>query len=109
MIHPIEYRYGRKEVKEIFDEEKKLEYMLKVECALVKAHYKAGNIKDESIVKEVEKKANTKFVKLSRVKEIEKEINHDVMAVVKALSEVCEGDASKYIHLGVTSNDVLDT
>ncbi len=83
--------------------------MLKVECAVVKAHYKVGNIKDESIVKEVEKKANTKFVKLSRVKEIEKEINHDVMAVVKALSEVCEGDASKYIHLGVTSNDIIDT
>ena len=45
MIHPIEYRYGRKEVKEIFDEEKRLEYMLKVECAVVKAHYKAGNFK----------------------------------------------------------------
>lgn len=109
MIHPIEYRYGRKEVKEIFDEEKRLDYMLKVECALVKAHYKFGSISDEGIVKEVEGKANTKFVKLGRVKEIENEINHDVMAVVKALSEVCEGDASKFIHLGITSNDVIDT
>ncbi|PIN67330.1 MAG: adenylosuccinate lyase [Candidatus Altarchaeum sp. CG12_big_fil_rev_8_21_14_0_65_33_22] len=109
MIHPIEYRYGRKEVKEIFDEEKRLEYMLKVECALVKAHYKAGNINDEGIVKEVEKKANLNFVRICRVKEIENEINHDVMAVVKGLSEVCEGDASKFIHLGITSNDVIDT
>lgn len=109
MIHPIEYRYGRKEVKEIFDEEKRLDYMLKVECAVVKAHYKAGNIKDKSIVDEVEKKANTKFVKLGRVKQIENEINHDVMAVVKGLSEVCEGDTKKYIHLGITSNDTIDT
>lgn len=114
MLHPIDYRYGRKQVKEIFDEEKRLDYMLKVECALVKAHCKFGNINtsnisNETIVKEIERKANTKYVKLNRVKEIENEINHDVMAVVKALSEVCEGDTSKFIHLGITSNDTIDT
>jgi len=109
MIHPIDYRYGRKEVREIFEESKKLEYILRIESALVKAHYLVGNIKDENIVKEVEKKANLNFVKVERVKEIEKQINHDIMAVVKALSEQCEGEAKNYIHLGATSNDIIDT
>ncbi|MCE8422966.1 MAG: adenylosuccinate lyase, partial [Candidatus Methanoperedens sp.] len=47
-------------------------------------------------------------VKLDRVKEIEDEIHHDVMAVVLALSEQSE-DAGKWVHFGATSNDILDT
>jgi adenylosuccinate lyase len=47
-------------------------------------------------------------VKLDRVKQIESEINHDVMAVVLALAEQ-SGDAGKWVHFGATSNDILDT
>lgn len=47
-------------------------------------------------------------MKFERVKEIEAEIHHDIMAVVKALSEVC-GEHGKYVHLGATSNDIIDT
>jgi adenylosuccinate lyase len=47
-------------------------------------------------------------VKLERVNEIEDEINHDMMAVVMALSEQC-GTAGKWVHFGATSNDMLDT
>ena len=49
------------------------------------------------------------YVKLERVKEIEKEIDHDLMAMVKALTEQCEGEAGKYIHLDATSYDIEDT
>lgn len=106
-VHPIESRYGRPEVRAIFEDEVKLQRMLDVEAALVRAHAKVGNIavKDADAVS---KKASTKYVKLSRVAEIEAETHHDVMAVVKALSEVC-GDAGKAIHLGATSNDITDT
>jgi adenylosuccinate lyase len=48
-------------------------------------------------------------VTVERVNEIEAEINHDLMAIVKALSEQCGEDAGKYIHLGATSNDIQDT
>jgi adenylosuccinate lyase len=91
----------------IFEEENRLQQMLNVEAALAWAHSEIGNIpkKDAEIIM---KKASTKFVKLSRVKEIEKEIKHDVMAVVKALSEVC-GSSGAYVHLGATSYDVVDT
>ena len=106
-VHPIDYRYGSKEMREIFDEEKKLEQQLKVEAALVEALAELGKLPKEAaeIIKE---KANTNFVKLERVKEIEEEIKHDVMALVKALSEVC-GSAGKYVHLTATSYDIVDT
>jgi len=48
-------------------------------------------------------------VKLERVKEIDREIHHDLMAMVRALTEVCDGDAGNYIHLGATSYDTEDT
>ena len=106
-INPVETRY-RTELANIFTEDKKLEYWLKVEAVLAKAHAKLGNIPQDA-AEEINKKANLNFVKLNRVKEIDKEIHHDLMAMVKALSEQCEGSAGKYVHLGATSYDIEDT
>ncbi|AFK22367.1 adenylosuccinate lyase [Pyrococcus sp. ST04] len=106
-VHPIDYRYGSEEMRRIWDEENKLQKLLDVEAALARAHAKLGNIPEES-AKVISERANTKWVKLERVKEIEAEIHHDIMAVVKALSEVC-GEHGKYVHLGATSNDIIDT
>jgi len=106
-IHPIDYRYGSEEMKRIWDEENKLQKLLDVEAALARAHAQLGNIPEES-AKIISERANTKWVRVERVQEIEEEIHHDIMAVVKALSEVC-GEHGKYIHLGATSNDIIDT
>jgi len=106
-IHPIENRYGRAEVRKIFDEESKLQKILDVEAALARAHAKLGNIPNADAC-QISKKASTRHVKLARVNEIERVTNHDVMAIVKALSEQC-GDSGKYVHLGATSNDITDT
>ncbi len=106
-INPVETRY-RTEIADIFTEDKKLANWLKVEAVLAKAHAKLGNIPQEA-ANEIFKKANLQNVKLNRVKEIDREIHHDLMAMVKALSEQCEGDAGKYIHLGATSYDIEDT
>ena len=106
-INPVETRY-RTEIADIFTEDKKLANWLKVEAVLAKAHAKLGNIPQEA-ADEIFKKANLDYVKLDRVKEIDREIHHDLMAMVKALSEQCEGDAGKYIHLGATSYDIEDT
>lgn len=106
-IHPIEYRYGSKEMKAVFEEQNKLQKLLDVEAALARAHAKVGNVSTKN-TDMISKKANTKYVKLARVKEIEEEIKHDIMAVVLALSEQC-GSAGKYVHLGATSYDIVDT
>ncbi|MFW9770779.1 MAG: adenylosuccinate lyase [Candidatus Thorarchaeota archaeon] len=106
-IHPIETRY-RTELAKLFTEEKKLETWLKVEAVLAKVHSDFGNI-PRIAAEEIVKKANLNYVKLERVKEIDSKIHHDLMAMVKALTEQCEGDAGKYIHLGATSYDIEDT
>jgi len=104
-IHPVETRY-RTEIAELFTEEKKLENWMLVESVLAKVHAKLGNIPKEAA--EEINKAREK-VKIERVKEIDRQIHHDLMAMVKGLAEQCEGDAGKYIHLGATSYDIEDT
>ena len=106
-INPIETRY-RTDIASLFTEEKKLENWLKVEAVLAKVHAQLGNIPKES-AEEIEEKANLDYVKLKRVKQIDQEIHHDLMAMVKALSEQCKKDAGKFVHLGATSYDIEDT
>jgi len=108
LLCPIDFRYGRPIMKDLFGEEARLQRLLDVEAALARAHAKAGNIPKTAAVA-IGGKANTKSVKVDRVKAIEKETRHDIMAVVLALSEACDKEAAKYVHLGATSNDISDT
>lgn len=94
-------------MKQVFDEERRLQMMLDVEAALARAHAKVGNILQED-ADIISAKANISTVKLVRVKDIEKDTNHDIMAIVKALSEQC-GKSGDFVHLGATSNDIVDT
>ncbi len=107
-IHPIEFRYGTPEMKNVWESENKLQKMLEVEAALARAEAELELI-PEAAADEINRKANTHYVKLKRVNEIEKETNHDIASIVKALAEVCEGDAGEYVHFGATSNDIIDT
>jgi len=104
-IHPIEFRYGTKEMKEVWSQERRLQNLVETEIALSKAEADIGMIPKEAAI-EIEK--TLPLVKWERVDEIENEINHDMMAVVKAIAEQC-GDAGKWVHFGATSNDILDT
>ncbi|TFG11770.1 MAG: adenylosuccinate lyase, partial [Promethearchaeota archaeon] len=104
-IHPIETRY-RTEIADLFTEEKKLQNWMLVEAVLAKIHASLGTIPKDA-AKEIENAR--KKVKIERVNEIDREIHHDLMAMVKGLAEQCEGDAGKYIHLGATSYDIEDT
>ena len=107
-IHPIEFRYGTPEMKNIWEEENKLQRMLDVEAALALAEGKLGIIPQE-VADEIAAKANTKYVKLERMKEIEAETNHDIAALSKSITEVCENGAGEYVHFGATSNDIVDS
>lgn len=104
----LDFRYGDPEIKAVFSEAGKLERLLEVEAALARAHARAGNIPDEA-AEEITAKANLDQVSPERVKEIEAEIKHDLMAVVQALTEQCEGEAGRFVHLGATSYDIIDT
>ena len=107
-IHPIEFRYGTPEMKSIWESENKLQKKLDVESALAQAEAELGIITKE-VADEISSKANTKYVTLKRVDEIEAETKHDIAALSKGLAEQCEGDAGEYVHFGATSNDIVDS
>ncbi|MCL2712670.1 MAG: adenylosuccinate lyase [Methanomassiliicoccaceae archaeon] len=105
---PLDYRYGRPVMKKIFCEDSRLQYQMDVEASLAKAHASLGTITKED-ADEIVRISSLKYVTAKRVKEIEKETKHDLMAMVKAMTEQCNGNAGKYVHLGATSNDIVDT
>jgi len=104
-IHPIDYRYGTPEMKKVWGEDNRFRCIVKAEVALAKSEAKHGMIpvEDAAIIGNCAEKSEP-----GRAAEIEAEINHDMMAIVRAISEVC-GDAGRWIHYGATSNDILDT
>ncbi len=106
-VCPLDFRYGRQEMKAVWDEENRLQRLLDVEAALAQAQAKVGNIKQDhaDIIK---KTASTRYVKLEHVREIDQKINHEIMAVIRSLSEQA-GESGKFVHVGATSNDILDT
>ena len=104
---PLDYRYGSEEFKLIWTEEGRHKRQLDVEKALIWAHMKLGKVSEEDY-KVIEQIAKPEIVTSQRVKEIEAETKHDIMALTKAMAEKA-GSAGWCIHLGATSNDIVDT
>jgi adenylosuccinate lyase len=97
-------RYTLPEMGEIWTDTYKLKTWLEVEIAVCQAQAQLGYIPTEA-VEEIKAKAN---FDPQRVLEIEAEVRHDVIAFLTNVNEYV-GDAGRYIHLGLTSSDVLDT
>ena len=104
---PLDYRYGSQNFKQIWSELGRHERQLEVERALIWAHKEMGKV-SETDYAVVEKIAKPEIVTKERVSEIEAETRHDIMALTKAMAEAA-GDAGWCIHLGATSNDIVDT
>jgi adenylosuccinate lyase len=108
LVCPLDFRYGRKEMKALWTEEARLRYLLRVEAALAHAHAATGTI-PKAAAERLQKVADSGKVTPERVKEIEAEIKHDLMAVVKAMTEAAGPEDGRHIHLGATSYDIIDT
>lgn len=106
-VSPLDYRYGRDEAKAIWSREGRHSRQLEVERALVWAHSKMGIVSPEhyDIIADI---SDPGIVTADRVDEIEAETRHDIMALTKAMAEVA-GEAGWCIHLGATSNDIVDS
>lgn len=97
-------RYSLPEMKNIWEPDSKYSFWLEVELAVCRAHNKLGDIPVEAL-QNIESKA---AFNINRIDEIEKEVKHDVIAFVSSVNENV-GEDSRYIHMGLTSSDVLDT
>ena len=97
-------RYAREEMKKIWELNSKFDYYLKVEIAVCEAYAKTGKFPKKDI-EELKKKAS---FSVERIDEIEAEVRHDVIAFLTCVNESL-GDLAKYMHVGMTSSDVIDT
>ncbi|MBM7717042.1 adenylosuccinate lyase [Bacillus thermophilus] len=97
-------RYTRPEMGAVWKEENRYNAWLEVEILACEAWAELGEIPRED-VKKIREKAS---FDVARIKEIEKETRHDVVAFTRAVSETL-GEERKWIHYGLTSTDVVDT
>jgi adenylosuccinate lyase len=97
-------RYTLPEMKEIWSEKNKMQTWLEVEIYACEAQAQLGLVPPEAVA-EIKEKAN---FDIDLIHELEKVLNHDVIAFLTNVGEFV-GEASKYIHLGLTSYDMVDT
>ncbi len=97
-------RYTRPEMSRIWTDENKFAIWLRVEVLACEALHRLGDIPAEDL-KRIQKRA--KF-DVKRIDEIEREVNHDVIAFLTCVAEYV-GPSARYIHKGLTSSDVIDT
>ena len=97
-------RYGRDVMRDVWTEENKFRAYLKVELLAAEAWRELGVVPAEDVEK---LNANATF-SIDRIKEIELQTRHDIVAFTRAVSESL-GDERKWVHYGLTSTDVVDT
>ena len=100
-------RYTREKMGQVWSEVNKFQKWLDVEIAICKAWNKLGKIPDDALREIIEKTYIDEKV-VERIHELDRIYNHDVLAFVTAVAEQV-GENGRYIHLGVTSSDVIDT
>ena len=97
-------RYSREEMAKIWTLESKFQYYLNVEIAVCEAYAELGEIPKEDVLI---LKQRARF-DVKRIDEIEREVRHDVIAFLTNVNESL-GDLGRYMHVGLTSSDVIDT
>ncbi len=97
-------RYSLPEIRKIWRLENKFTHWLRVEIATIQAMNKLGIVPDEDL-KNIQNKAD---FKVEEIKKIEKKVNHDMIAFLTNIRQYV-GESARYIHLGLTSSDVIDT
>jgi len=100
-------RYTREEIGEVWSEKNKFQKWLEVEIAVCRAWAELGKIPKEAL-KKIEESTRIDDETLEKIKEYDKVYKHDVLAFVSAVSEQA-GEEGRFIHLGLTSSDVIDT
>ncbi len=98
-------RYSRKEMSSVWEDETRFDVWLDIEVLAVEGWAKTGRIPKED-AEIIRRKAG---YDLARVFEIEEVTRHDVVAFTQAMAEKIDHPASRWVHFGLTSSDVLDT
>src|SRR2546421_10985181 len=98
-------RYSRPAMREIWSEQRKLEIWLQIELLASEALCAQGLVPKKDFA---QMKAKAAFT-IERCKELEKTLNHDVIAFTTNVAENIGAPASRWLHFGLTSSDIIDT
>src|SRR5271154_2215083 len=105
-------RYSRPEMRAIWTDENKLKVWLQIELLASEALVKQGIVPKADFAK-MKRGAEKCFAEpqalLERAKELEKTLNHDVIGFTTAVAEQINDRASRWLHFGLTSSDIVDT
>ena len=98
-------RYNSPEISDIWNDQSKFKFYLEVELALLEALEEKAII-PKGVSSTIKEKAT---IKPERIKEIEAQTKHDVIAFCTSITENFSNDISKFFHFGCTSSDIIDT
>ncbi len=98
-------RYSREEMVNVWSEESMYKRWLEIEIAVCDAYRQIGKIPKASVAR-IKEKAS---FNVDRIRELEKQMHHDMLAFLTSVSESVDSEDSRFIHLGLTSSDVKDT
>jgi adenylosuccinate lyase len=98
-------RYSRPEMREIWTEQRKLEIWLRIELLAAEALVQQGIVPKADFLQMKERAA----FNVERCKELERTLNHDVIAFTTNVAENINSNASRWLHFGLTSSDIVDT
>ena len=97
-------RYSRSEMTRIWSEEARFQKWLEVEVLATEALARSGSV-PRNVAARIKKKAR---IHVGRIREVEKEVRHEVIAFLRSLAESL-GDDARFVHVGLTSSDIMDT
>ena len=100
-------RYTRERIGEVWSERNRFQKWLDVEIAVCRAWARVGRVPKEALTR-MEKKLKVDEETITRIRDYERVYKHEVLAFVSALSDQI-GEDSRYLHMGITSSDVIDT
>ncbi|MGH7924401.1 MAG: 3-carboxy-cis,cis-muconate cycloisomerase [Candidatus Binatus sp.] len=112
-IHPADSQifgadFGTDEIRTLFSDHDHLQFMLDVESALARAESKLGLIPPQ-VADAIVRAARIENLRLDYIADSTRRVGYPVVAIVKELERVAGDEAARYVHLGATTQDILDT
>lgn len=101
-------QFGTQVMRDIFSDQTTVQRWLDVEAALAKVQGEMGII-PESAAQEIVRQSRVENIDLAQLKAEMDRTSHPIVPLLRAMKQVCEGDAGEYIHWGATTQDIMDT
>ena len=100
--------YGTDETRALFSDRRSLQFMLDVEAALARAEAKLGLV-PETVADSITRAARAENLRIDYIADSTRRMGYPVAAIVKELGRAAGEEAARFVHLGATTQDILDT